>query len=287
MDYLTLDEMICHVWAAMVRGAKSLWPFAYMDLPDRAAVYEGNRYTFSSMDALQEFILHGKRTTILNTLDVEAATFDLPDKKMFVLLNKVGTPQSVTLDSISGIWHEFRHARLITTNSFELAPFAVVVGTSEDMSGDLPTYQEIKAICDNHDYKRMNSKSLLYERYDDMVVTTSASNRGDYKMFDGVLDNLAWECETTPGTRERFIHLDMSNIKPTFSKVVLAGWHMAGTVVTAGTEGEMKALEFADIVEEEYCVTYTLKAPVTADAIHFSFENQEKYLEVYEIELLA
>ncbi len=287
MDYPTFDEMICHVWAAMIRGGKSLWPFAYMDFLDRAAMYEGNRYVFSTFEALEEFILHAKRTTILNTTEVEAATFDLPDKKMFVLMNKVAEPQTVTLDAISGTWCEFRHARDITTNTFELKPFEVIVGTTEDMSGDLPTYQEIKAICDNHDYKRTHSKNLLYERYDDMVVTTSASDRGNYKMFDGVFDNLAWECEITPGTRERFIHLDMSNIKPTFSKVVLAGWHMDGTLITAGTEGDMKTLEFADVKSEEYRVTYTLKAPVTADAIHFSFENQEKYLEVYEIELLA
>ena len=287
MDYLTLDEMICHVWAAMVRGAKTLWPFAYMDLPDRAAVYEGNRYTFSSMEALQEFILHGKRTTILNTLEVEAATFDLPDKKMFVLLNKVGTPQTVTLDTITGTWHEFRHARMITTNCFNLAPFEVIVGTSVDMSGDLPTYQEIKAICDNHDYKRLSSKSLLYERYDDMVVTTSANNRGNYKMFDGVHDDLGWEDEADPGRKEKFVQLDVSKIKPTFTKIALYGWHMDGTAITVGAEDNMQPLEATEKVCGEFCVTYTLQEPITPDVIRFQFNDRDKFIEVYEIEVLA
>ena len=139
MDYLTFDEMICHTWAAMIRGGKSLWPFAFMDLPDRASMYYGMRYVFASFEVLEEFVLHAKRTTLINTPEVEAVHYDLPDKKMFVLINKVETPQTVTLDRITGTWCEFRHARDITTNTFNLPPFETIIGTSEDFSGDLPT----------------------------------------------------------------------------------------------------------------------------------------------------
>ncbi len=284
-DYPTFDEMIAHVWAAMIRGGKSLWPFAYMDLPDRAAMYEGNRYVFSSFGALQEFVLHAKRTTLVNTDEVEAVYYDLPDKKMFVLVNKVPEPQTVTLDAISGTWCEFRHARDITTNTFNLAPFEVVIGTSEDMSGDLPTYQEVKAICDNHDYKRTHSKSLLYERYDDMVVTTSGYNRSLYKMFDGVHDDLGFDHDVTRTQIGDFVQMDMTKIHPTFSKVVLSGWHLANTTILAGPSADaLTELEIESVTSTEFSNTFVLKKPITADFLRFEFHEEK--IEVYEIEIM-
>ena len=282
-DFPTFDEMIAHCWAAMIRGAKSFWPFAFMDMNDRASVYEGNRYVYSTVEALQEFLLHGKRTTILNTSDVEAATFDLPDKKMFVLINKVPTPQTVTLPEISGTWCEFRHARDITTNTFELKPYEVIVGTSEDMSGDLPTYQEILAICENAEYKRTHNKSLLFDRVSDIVFKTSALDRGNFKLMDGVYDDLGWEDGAKPGSRPKFIEMDISKVQPTFSKIVLTGWNLEDTVIKAGKAEALEVLEFTESHDSEFKYTYVLNAPVTPDVIRFEFNQTQT--EVYEIEV--
>ncbi len=283
-DYPTLDEMICHCWAGMVRGGKSLWPFAYMDMLDRGSTYYGMRYVFSTFEALEEFMLFGKRTTLINTDEVEAVYYDLPDKKMFVLINKVDAPQyNVKLDAISGTWCDFRHARDITTNTFDLYPYEVVVGTSEDMSGDLATYQETKAQCDAHDYKRTHNKSLLYERTGDIGIKTSAYERTNAKFFDGVLDDLAWEDGSNPANKDKFVELDISKIQPTISKIVLSGWHLEDTVIKAGKAGELTEVDVAENTGTEFSQTYILKAPITPDVLRFEFHQM--HTEVYEIEV--
>ena len=219
----------------------------------------------------------------MNTSDVEAATFDLPDKKMFVLINKVPTPQTVTLPEISGTWCEFRHARDITTNTFELKPYEVIVGTSEDMSGDLPTYQEILAICENAEYKRTHNKSLLFDRVSDIVFKTSALDRGNFKLMDGVYDDLGWEDGAKPGSRPKFIELDISKVQPTFSKIVLTGWNLEDTVIKAGKAEALETLEFTETHDSEFVYTYQLNAPITPDVIRFEFNQTQT--EVYEIEV--
>nr|MBQ4319401.1 hypothetical protein [Clostridia bacterium] len=64
-DYPNFREMVCHIWAAMIRGGKTIWPYAYHDLNDRASLYEGTRYIFKSFAALDKLVLLGKRTTLV------------------------------------------------------------------------------------------------------------------------------------------------------------------------------------------------------------------------------
>ncbi len=283
-DYPTFDEMLAHCWAATVRGSKTLWPFAYMDLPDRAAIYEGTRFVFSSHEALQKFILFGKRTTIINTPEVEATRFDCEDgSSMFVVLNKVQTPQTVTVPGIEGTWCNFRRASDITTNTFDLIPFEVIIGTTEDYSGDLPTYQQVKAICDNHDYKRTHCKSLLYERRADIGIKGSIDSRSWYKLFDGVEDDLGWEHY---GKNPKYVELDLTQIKPTFSQISICGWNIDTMQVTVRNGEEWKPIEIAQEVNSEFKRVFTLKTPITPDGLRMDFPNQEK-VELFEVDVLA
>ncbi len=284
-DYPTLDEMICHCWAATVRGSKTLWPFYYADMPDRMAMYEGIRFVFSSHEALQKFILFGKRTTIINTPEVEATRFDCDDgSSMFVLLNKVETPQSVTVPGIEGTWCNFRQASDITTNTFDLYPFQVVIGTMEDYSGDLPTYRQIKAICDNHDYKRTHSKSLLYERTKDIEISASNQSRSFWKLFDGVRDNMGWD--HPKGVRQKFLELGLTKVNPTFTKIVISGWRLHGVSLYTRENGELVPLEIADVKEDEFSISFTMPQATNIPCLRMEFPESEE-VQVFEVELFA
>ena len=276
--YPTFDEYILHTWAPMIRGGKTLWPYAYHDLGDRASLYEGTRYVFSSFEALDKIVLHGKRTTLLKTPEVEAVLYEYGEEKMFVLVNLTNKLQKVTLDGISGTWHEFRHARLITSNTSELKPVETVIGTSHVKDAGLPTYQEMAALVDQLEYERTHSGNLLFARGGDITVTTSGSAVG-IKLFDGVKDVWAWEQSSED---EKFIDLDLKKMKPTIQKVVLHGWHIEDAELTIGVGDEMIAPAVKEIKTEEFSKTFLLEEAVCAEKLHFTFKA--KRIELYEIE---
>jgi len=282
-DYPTFDELLCHTWAAMIHGGKSLDPYAYHDVNDRAVTYEGVRYLFSSFEALEELVLHGKRTTLLRTGDAEAVLYDNGAEKMFVLVNFNQTPQTVTVDGLSGTWHEFRHNRTITGNTFTLEPHAVVVGTIVVKGAGLPTYEQTKKRIDELEYARTHGGSLLFDRHNEITITAAgvgASSR--FKMFDGVKDNLALQVAKAG---ERFYELDLTKVKPTFQKVVVSGWQLGGIVLKLRIGGQLVDAPLAEMKNHELStVTFLLKEAVSPEALRLEFIGPNG-MELYEIEV--
>ncbi len=281
--YPTFDEYICHTWVGMIHGGKTLWPYAYHDINDRASIYEGTRYIFSSFEALEELILHAKRTVLMRNDKIDSVLYELGEEKMFVLCNMTGELQKVTLDGISGTWYAFRQNRQITGNTFDLKPLEVVIGTTEVKDTGLPTYQETSALIDEIEYRRTHSGSLLFERDADIEITKSAGSSGlgwCSKLFDGVHDNLAWESRSAG---EKFLELNLTKIKPNFNKVVICGHNIADMEVLVRNNGELTTPEMAEVKTEEFSTTFLLKDTVCPDALRLEFKG--KNVEVYEIEV--
>ncbi|MBQ8358841.1 MAG: hypothetical protein IJX37_02835 [Oscillospiraceae bacterium] len=276
-EYPNFDEMICHTWAAMLPGAKSLWPYAYHDLNDRAALYEGIRYIFSTFEALEDLVLMAKRTELIRNQNVHAVHYELNGEEMFVLVNLVDEPQSVTLDGISGTWHNFRHGGTITGNSFSLKPYEVVIGTSKVRDAGLPTYQETVALVDKLEYERTHGGSLLFDRYRDIAVTASVPT-SKYKLFDGVRDNYAWECNG----KDKFFEMDLTKIKPTFSKVVISGFQIDDMEIKVRNNGELSVPAIKEVKNEQFSKTFYLAEPICPDCLRLEFG--EHRVELYEIE---
>lgn len=279
-DYPTFDEMICHTWAAMMRGGKSLWPYAFHDMNDRASVYEGMRYVFATFEALEELVLLGKRTTLYRTPEAEAVLYDAGDEQMFVLANLTGEPRNVTLENLSGIWHHFRYGGTITGNAFQLKPFEVVVGTSAVKGADLPTYQEVAALIDKIESERLANKSLLFNRQKELSYTTSADTQFFYKLFDGTKDNLAW---MHLGDKEKFFELNLTKAKPTFQKLVIGGYGLKDMKLLVRNGDELAEPAVAQISTVEYAKTFVFEKPICPDALRMEFTCQ--LAELYEIEV--
>ena len=282
LDYPTFDEYILHTWAAMMRGGKSLWPYAYHDIDDRPALYEGTRYIFSSFEALEDIVLFGKRTTLIKNPDAEAVLYDNGEEKLFVAVNFLQEPQTITLEGLTGTWHEFRGDRILTGNTFTLQPMETLIGTNVVKGADLPTYKQAKAVVDQLEYERTHTGNILFERTGDIDITYSkVQNYTRYKLFDGMRDNLATYVYANP---ETFIELDLEKVKPTFTKVTVYGYLIENTQIKVSVGGEMVEPAIAETKTEEFSKTFFLTEPVTADALRFEF-NSEK-VEIYELEVM-
>ncbi len=279
-DYPTFEEIVCHTWAAMMRGGKSLWPYAYHDVNDRPALYEGFRYVFSSFEALEEIVLMGKRTTLHKTLEAEAVLYEHGAEMMFVLVNMKPYEQKVTVEGISGAWHEFRHDRLITGNTFNLKPFEVVIGTTAVRDAGIPTYQQTKELIDNLEYARTHRGSLIFGREEDIGVTTSAPTHVyNYKVFDGVLDNQAVIFAADP----KYYEMDLTKVQPKFQKVVVYGNNVDDIKLFAGNNGDLEELVAAEVKTEQYATTLLLPEAICPATLRLEFLGHP--VELYEIEL--
>jgi len=280
-DYITFDEYVCHTWAAMIHGGKTLWPYAGHDLNDRAALHEGTRYIFSSFEALEELVLHGERTTLFRSDEAEAVFYDNGEEKMFVLVNFTQQPQTVTLESLTGNWHEFRHNRMISENTFELKPLEVVIGTNVPKDAGLPTFAETVNLIDKLEYDRTHRGSLLFNQHKKIPLTSSGL-RGfcRHKLFDGVQDNLAGWVRENP---DNFIEMDLTQVKPTFTKLVLRGYHIETAVLKVKNGEEYTVPTAADVKIEEFANTYIFPTPISPDALRFEFDG--RVIELYELEV--
>lgn len=280
--YPTFEEYICQTWAPMIRGGKTLWPYAYHDMNDRGWFYEGTRYLFSSFAALEDLVLFGKRTHLIKTPDVEAVLYETEKEKMFVLVNMTQDPQTATLEGLTGTWHNFRHSGTVTGNTFELKPHQVVIGTSEIKDEGLPTYEEVEALVQKLEYERTHTGNLLFERQFDIPVTgTFAVNLR--KLVDGVKDNFGVGMSKTE--EPKFVELNLTKVKPTFSKVVVHGYQIDDMTVQVKNGEELTTPAIVEEQVEEFSKTFILAEPVSPDALRMSFGLRR--LELYEIEVFA
>ena len=276
-EYPNFEEMICHTWAAMLPGAKSLWPYAYHDLNDRAALYEGIRYLFTSFEALEDLVLLAKRTELIRSTKAHAVHYALNGEEMFVLANLVDEPQTVTLEGLSGTWYNFRHGDMITGNTFELKPYEVVIGTSKVRDAGLPTYQEVEALVNKLEYERTHTGSLFFDREREMVINGKRGN-GYYKLFDGVSDNYAFECNGAG----KYFEMDITKLGVTFSKVVIHGFQIDDVELKVRNNGELSVPAIKEVKNEQFSKTFLLSEPISPDALRFEFG--EHRVELYEIE---
>jgi len=277
-DYPNFEEMVCHTWAAMIHGGKTLWPYAYHDMNDRAALYEGIRYLFSSFEALEDFILFGKRSDLLKTQDVHGVLYELEDKKLFVLVNMTRDPQNAAIAGISGLY-AFRRGGKITGNDFALKPLEVVIGTSEAMDTGLPTFAETAALVEKMEYARTHRGSLLFERHREIDVTSSKGAR-KHKLFDGILDNYGWEDSTND---EKFLELNLTRIKPSFRKVSVYGCNIENAELKIRNGDALSVPAIKEVQMEEHGKTFLLESAICPDGIRFEFDADK--VELYEIEV--
>ncbi len=290
-DYPTFREYVCHVWAAMMRGGKTLFPYAYHDWGDRAALYEGNRYVNSSFAALEEFILGGRRTTLLRTPEAECVRWDLEGgASMFVLVNMKPEARTVTVPGLAGGFREFRGKRTFDLSAsrppaFGLQPFEVIVGTTDARDAGLETYAEADALVGREEYARTHRDNQLLEKYVEIDYASSNAGKNFYKLIDGVRDVLAWSQRYA---KEPYVEFSFPKKPLAFSKVRVYGAGLDGLNVKIRKGGEWKALVPKSARSEKWMRELDFGEPETTVRIRIAFSDgrkQVKEVELYEIEI--
>lgn len=290
-DYPTFDEYICNVWVGLNNGAKSVWPYAGHDIHDRGQTYEGTRYIFASIEALENLLATGKRTILKQTQEYEAVLWELGEEKMFAVINLTNEEQTVTVDELAGTWDNFRHEGTITDTTFVLKPFETAIGTSQVRDEGLPTYDETAALINDIEADRLSSKSKLfgYWEYEDFDFKTSLEDRqqpAEHKLTDGNRHAYAW---AQSSGKTMYVELNILTEKPTFNKIVVYGLNLEGMefkVRMDGPDGELITPSVASVKVEENCTIITLSRSITPDSLRLEFPGGTgKRVELYEIEV--
>ena len=283
-DYPTLDEYLCSTWAGLLRGAKSLNPFFYTDMGDRAALYDGNCFVNSSVIALEDLLLGGKRTTLLKAPDGECARWNLPDgDAMFVLANFTNERKTFEVKGLDGNFRPFRSKKMFDTSSspspstFTLSPLEVVIGTTKERDRGLSTYEELKESVEKQEYERTHRDNQLLEKYRTLPGIK-------YKLIDGVRDMYAFGKRWCPA---QDFDLAFTDRTIRFSKVRVWGANIKDVKLSVRKRGEWTPVDAVCTHPEQYLfevdagkVVESAKLRVTVIAA-----DKNKELEVYELEV--
>ncbi len=284
--YPNFVEMVCHTWAFMIRGCKTLYPYAYHDLGDVPSVYEGIRYIFTSVDALQDFILFGKRTLLFHNTEAGAALFELKNgEKMFTAVNYSTQPVTVSLKGVKGNFVEFRGDRTFSKfDSMTLAPQEVIIGTTKKKGEKLKSFKEVAAEIDAKEKARCSTGNLLFGHENDVEITASRGTpRISYKMFDGTRDVLAFY---DMWNKNKFYEISFPKyeFKPKFSKVRIYGFNLGTPTIKIRKRGKWVLLEPTKMWKDKYMVGFDY--PESYETVKFHIDFHQNKLELYEIELL-
>ena len=295
-DYPTFREYVCSVWAATIHGAKSLWPYAYHDFGDRAALYEGNRYVFSSVERLSDFLLLGKRTWLVKSDAAKAVRYDLADgRSMFVLVNLTQRPQKASLAGLSGTYAEFRGERSFACASgrpaeFDLAPLEVVIGTSVPCDRGLSSFAETEVLIDRQEYARTHRDNQLLENYRNVRFESSngdAKRERPFKLIDGTRDVYGW---SSPWSKKPWLALETTDGAVRFDTVRLYGSAISTAKLSVGRDGVWSEVAVKGETDDVYFKEIVLAEPVEANRLRIDFPPSprlaaDEAVEVYEIEI--
>ena len=265
----------------MIHGGKTIRPYACGDLADRPFSDAGAKYLFSSFEALEDFILFGKRTTMLRTEHAECVMYENGAEKMFVLVNFEQEPQTVTVEGLSGEWKYFRHDGKLSGNTFTLKPLEVMIGTNTVKDAGLPTYEEVTAECDRLEAERVAGCSKLVPLRHNITLSGTVGV-AKYKLFNGVRrDSLAGIIRKDG---ERYLVADLSKVEVSCDRIVVSGWKLNGNnTVKVKLGGEFVLPEGTEVKEEGLSTIYTFKDAVCPEAIRVDFSGEET-MEIYELE---
>ena len=292
-EYPTFDEYELNFWAEFVRGAKSMYPYAYHDLGDRPSIYEGTRYMFESIEALEDLLLFGRLKTLSAAADHEAAIWTMPGgDRAFAVLNFTQKPLKLTVKGLWGRYREFRGARIFAGDekdgavTFELKPLESVIACERARDAGLVSRRDFAAKVDRLEYERTHRDNQLLGHRWDLDCSSSTGRRGGWrddpiKLFDGTRDVIAWYDNSKPGA---FYEIGLEKVPVRFGAAKIWGRGLKGTKLDVCENGNWSELAVKDETLDGDCLTLAFDRVVTPNRVKFRFPC-EKVMEVYEIEL--
>ena len=299
-DYPTFSELEAQVWTSVANGGRWFYNYAYHDLGDRPVIYEGTRYLFTSMRALESFFCTAGK------LPLEAAgkndKFDAvlwQNGKDFALLvvNLLPEKQTVSVSSAAlkkiAKWHVFRQGKILAGSkdkfTFDLAPYECLFLSSKKFDTGLSLRSQTVALIQKLEKERLSRPNILLEKGHDVEFDTSVPMRSQLgirnKLFDGTRDVWAWahlDKKTQP-----YITMSFPEFVPKFSKLRLYGTPLSKEItVELRKAGTWRKYTPKKIRYEKYMMEYDFGEQLKTVRIRLTFPKlKQQHLEIYEIEL--
>ena len=290
-DYPTFDEYRLCTWAAMMRGGKTLWPYAGHDIADRPSLWHGTICIFESFHALEDFILLGKRTTFSKTEQVEGARYVLPEAEMFVVVNKKPELGEIKLDGFSGEFREFRGTRRFRGGeTLRLNPLETVIATTRPYDAGLRPLSVVRGQAIAEEWDRNHRDNQLFERCPDIDYESNfvGSFCGTWsKVFDGMYDQLG---RSSSHKDDCFVELSFKNgFRPKMRSLRVHGYGLVDAVAASvWKDGKWTKLVPAETRKERFLVTLRFGETYDLDRLRLDFPGRKgaaNNLELYEIEI--
>ena len=282
-DYPTFDEYVASVWAILVGGGKSIFPFLEGGMGGRPGVYEGVKYVFSSVAALEEMLIFGRRRRIARTDEYETAVWELGDDRMFAAVNLCGEEvRGLKLDGVSGSFMEFRGERRFGGGAeivLDLRPFEVVVATTRKMDGGYEPLAAVKARERSLEYERTHRDNQLFGRAPELQFSASKPLGVQAKIADGMLEQQA---ELLRGANPWY-EISFPKEPIVFCEVRIHGENVEKAVVKVRRMGKWVALEPAASELSGGALGLKFAEPVRTYRIRLEFHKDK--VNLHEIEI--
>ena len=251
-DYPTFAEYVTHAWAGVIRGARTVIPYAYHDIGDRASVLEGTRFVFHQLEVLAPFILADRRTVVRKTPEVEIVKYACGEDAL-----------TVTVD--------FKQLK-------------VTLDVTGDYAAKLPSYEQTAALVDRLEHERTHNGNLLFGKWQQLPLDASFKvKRGKrptdcYKLTDGVRNVHAG---VLLDRKENWLAADLSAIDRPLTKVALWG-NMKKAKLSAKVDGVWQE-PIAGVRDGDWCFRFSLPAAPRPEAIKLLLNRGQ--VQVYELEV--
>jgi hypothetical protein len=289
-DYLTLEEYLATTWAAILRGAKSVRPYACHDMGDRAQLWEGTRYIFESIEALEDYLLFAKRETLTKSKLTETTLYTLANgEKMVVAVNFTPEKQTASFPGVKGVLREFRGERIfnLQSSAVNLDPFEVVIATTDERGKGLESFKAMAQRVAEGETERLSRDNQILEKHGDVVITSNmdGSSGKFYKLIDGCRD--MWAAYSV-WKDAPFVEMSFPHFTPVFEKLRVYGYGLDQMKVENRCAGEWQTLEPKSVKTEKWLRELDFGEPVRTVALRFSFpapKRTRNEIELYEIEL--
>ena len=281
-DYPTFDEYVASVWAILVGGGKSIYPFLGGGMGRRPSVYEGVKYMFSSAEALEEMLLLGVRRRIERTDEYETAEWKRDGERMFVAVNLTEDPlKGIKLHGVTGHFMEFRGNRTFGGGGdivLDLKPFEVVVATTKKMDDGYEPLASVKKREREQEYIRTHRDNQILGKALELQFASSKPLGFQTAIADGMLEQQA---ELLRGTNPWY-EIAFPKMPIVFREIRVYGENTEKTTVKVRRAGK-----WVDVVPvarsfEGYALSLAFAEEVRTSRIRFQFHKDN--VNIHEIE---
>lgn len=294
------EELNPMFWSGVAHGAYGITPFIYYAYPATPSMELGTEFLFESMSVLADLIIAPAAPLELevnsSSGNVDVMAKQLNSNLLLIVVNPENTPATV---SISGKelaafkeLYNFRESGKTEVDGgrvkLKLAPMEVRIFTAQKMDDKLITLEQLKQNIAAKEKALAKPGNILFKRGRDIEFAFSksldtASTTQD-TITDGVIDLYSWR--ESPGYKGTpFFEMQFPSFVPKFSRIVIHGQNLDGTLVKIWKAGEWKTLTPVDVKTGKYLLDYSFDKPYSTVKVRLEMPNTKVKGAIYEIEM--